>query len=130
MKTKTISQTVRIKASPGDVYESLMDSKKHSEITGDKAEISKVKGGLFSTFGGYAKGKNLELVPNQKIVQTWRADNWSEGHFSKITIELKKIGPETQLKFTQEDVPDFDYVSVAQGWEGYYWGSMKKYLEK
>ncbi len=130
MTTKTISQTIRIKASPHDIYEALMDSKTHSEITGDKAEISKVKGGAFSAFSGYATGKNLELTPDKKIVQSWRADNWPEGHYSKITIELKKIGPETQLKFTQEEVPDFDYKSVAQGWEGYYWEPMKKYLEK
>lgn len=130
METKTITQIVRIKAAPGEIYEALMDSKKHSEITGDTAKISLRRGGQFSTFSGYATGQNLELVEDKKIVQSWRASNWPEGHFSKVSIELKKMANGTQLKFTQEDVPDFDYKSVAQGWEGYYWQPMKKYLER
>jgi len=130
MTTKTISQTVRFKATPHEVYDVLMDSKKHSEFTGDTAKISLQKGGQFSTFGGYATGQNLDLLEDKKIVQSWRADNWPEGHFSKITIELKEMKDGTQLQFKQEDVPDFDYKSVAQGWEGYYWEPMKKYLEK
>ena len=37
MDTKTVKQTVTFKASPHDVYEALMDSKKHAKFTGDKA---------------------------------------------------------------------------------------------
>ena len=71
METKTITQTVRIKANPHEVYEALMDSGKHSEITGDTAKISLMKGGQFSTFNGYATGQNLELQEDKKIVQSW-----------------------------------------------------------
>lgn len=45
MKTKTIKQTIFFKAEPHDVYEALMDSKKHSKFTGDKAVISRKEGG-------------------------------------------------------------------------------------
>lgn len=38
--TKTIEQTVTFKAVPHDVYEALMDSEKHSEFTGARANIS------------------------------------------------------------------------------------------
>ena len=37
--TKTIEQTVTIKANPHDVYEALMDSEKHSQFTGAPADI-------------------------------------------------------------------------------------------
>ena len=40
MKTKTIQQTVRFKAAPQAVYELLMNSKKHSLLSGEKAVIS------------------------------------------------------------------------------------------
>ena len=41
MKTKTLHQTVRFKASPKQVYEMLMDSSKHRSLSGMPARISK-----------------------------------------------------------------------------------------
>ncbi len=46
--TRTIEQTVTFKASPHEVYESLMDSAKHSKFTGAKASISREVGGAFT----------------------------------------------------------------------------------
>jgi uncharacterized protein YndB with AHSA1/START domain len=34
MKTKTLQQTVTFKASPSQVYDMLMDSKKHQSLSG------------------------------------------------------------------------------------------------
>lgn len=75
METRKISQSVTLKASPHDVYEALMDSKKHAKFTGGKASISREVGGKFSAFNGYAEGINLQLVPDKKIVQSWRASD-------------------------------------------------------
>ena len=79
METKTIRQSVAIRASTHDVYEALMDSRKHAQFTGDKASISRKVGGKFSVFDGYSEGTNLELIQDTKIVQTWRASDWQEG---------------------------------------------------
>jgi activator of HSP90 ATPase len=130
METKTIRQTVTFKASPHDVYEALMDSKKHAKFTGGKAIISRETGGKFSTFDGYAEGVNIELVPDKKIVQSWRAEDWPEGHFSRVTFSLKKEEAGTSLTFTQSGVPEEQYGDVAQGWQDYYWAPMKVMLEK
>ena len=75
MKTRTIRQTVAFKATPHEVFEALMDSKKHSEFTGGKAKISRNVSGKFTAYDGYAEGTNLELVKDKKIVQTWRASD-------------------------------------------------------
>ena len=106
METRTIKQSVTIKASPHDVYEALMDSKKHAKFTGGKATISRKVGGKFSAFDGYAEGVNLELVPDKKIVQSWRASDWPEGHYSKATFALKAVAGGTKLTFTQTGVPE------------------------
>lgn len=127
---KTIKDEVIIKATPHDVYEAFMDSKKHSEFTGDDANISREIGGEFSAFGDYATGKNIELVPDKKIVQTWHASDWPEGHFSKISLELDKVKDGTKITFAQIDIPDEFAADVKQGWEDYYWGPMKEMLEK
>jgi activator of HSP90 ATPase len=130
METKIVKQTVTFKASPHDVYEALMDSKKHARFTGDKATISRKVGGKFSVFDGYSEGTNLELIPDSKIVQTWRASDWPEGLYSKVTFLLNKIEGGTRLYFTQTGIPEKQFNDIAQGWRDYYWAPMKAMLEK
>jgi activator of HSP90 ATPase len=130
MAAKTIRQSVTFKASPHDVYEALMDSGKHSQFTGDKAVISRKVGGKFSAFDGYAEGVNIELVPDEKIIQTWRASDWPEGQDSRVTFSLKGVERGTRLTFTQTGVPEAQYEAVSQGWRDYYWQPMKEMLEK
>lgn len=129
MKTKVIKQTAEFAATPHQVYEALMDSVKHSEFTGGEAKISRKVGGKFTAYDGYAEGKNLELIPDEKIVQTWRAGDWPEGHYSEITFELTKAKTGTRLIFTQTGVPAEFYDDIAQGWIDWYWTPMKKMLE-
>ncbi len=130
METKNVKQSVTIKASPHDVYEALMDSKKHSKFTGGKASISRKVGGKFSVFDGYSEGTNLELEQDKKIVQSWRASDWPEGHYSRVTFALKEVAGGTRLSFTQTGVPQDQYEDIAQGWRDYYWSPMKEMLEK
>ena len=66
MNTKTIRQSVAFKASPHGVYEALMDSDKHSQFTGDKADISREVGGRFTAFDRYSEGVNIELVQDKR----------------------------------------------------------------
>ncbi len=130
MAGKTIKQTVTFKAKPHDVYEALMDAKKHAKFTGGKAVISREVGGKFNVFDGYAEGKNLELVPDKKIAQSWRAEDWPEGVYSQATFEFKAVAGGTQLTFTQTGVPEESVEDITQGWKDYYWAPMKEMLEK
>ena len=50
MKTKTLQQTVMFKASPRQVYDMLMDSKKHQSLSGQRAKISRKVGGKFTAW--------------------------------------------------------------------------------
>lgn len=128
--SKTIEQTVTIPASAHEVYEALMDSKKHADFTGDEADISKEVGGSFSVYGDYATGENLALEQDKKIVQKWRGSDWEEGVYSTATFELKDINGKTELQFTQTDVPDDSYEDIKQGWLDYYWQPLQKYFAK
>ncbi len=129
IKTKNLSQSAVFKAGAHDVYELLMDSKKHSQFSGGKADISRKEGGKFTAYDGYADGKNLELVPDKKIVQTWRASDWPEGHYSKITYSLSEKAGKTTLKFKQDGIPAEFYNDIKQGWQDYYWKPMKEMLK-
>ncbi|MFC1846287.1 SRPBCC domain-containing protein [Chloroflexota bacterium] len=127
---KNIEQIIDFKASTHDVYEALMDSGKHAAFTGDKTNISREIGGGFNAYDDYIEGINLDLIQDELIVQSWRASDWPEGHYSTVTFALGKVEDGTRLTFTQTDVPDEFYQSISQGWYDFYWEPMKEMLEK
>jgi activator of HSP90 ATPase len=128
--SKPIRQSVTFKATPHQVYDVLMDSRKHAKFTGDVASISRKVGGKIMAYGGYITGVNLELVQDEKIVQTWHAADWPEGHDSRVAFSLKPVQGGTRLSFTHTGVPDEHYESIKQGWIEHYWTPMRAMLEK
>ncbi len=125
MSTNTIKQSITFSASAWELYEAIIDAKKHAAFTGGAARISATVGGAFSVYDGYATGKNLALVPGKKIVQTWRAEDWPEGVVSKITFLFSPFNRGTKLTFTQTGVPANQYDAIAMGWYEHYWNKMK-----
>lgn len=129
MKTTSFKQKITVNALPVRVYDLLMDSKKHSDLTGSPCVISKTVGGDFTVYDGYAYGKNVELIPAKKIVQTWRAkeDKWPEDHFSEITFELTPAPDgHCQINFVHKDLPIAIAENFKQGWKDFYWKPLKK----
>lgn len=127
--TKTIRQLVLISATPKDVYATLLDSKKHSQFTGEKAKITKKVGGKFTCYDGYINGVNLELEPGKMITQAWRCQDWPKGMYSLVTFKLTTASKgKTKLEFTQVGVPADDYKDKTQGWKNCYWTPLNEYL--
>jgi len=102
--------------------------KKHGSLIGSTAKISRKVGGKFSLYGGDISGDNLELIPDQKIVQSWRSSDWDKGIYSKATFNLEAVGDKTKLTFTHTGVPAEHYEDIKQGWKDYYWLPMKQML--
>lgn len=127
---KIIRQSITFSASPHEVFEVLMDSKKHAAFTESEARISRKVGGKFSAYDGYIEGTNVELIPDQLIVQNWRGSDWPKGHYSVARFELKPKGTRTELTFLQENVPDDQFEAISQGWYDHYWQPMKEFFEK
>ena len=90
MKTKTIRQTVTFKATPMEVYDMIMDSKRHQSLSGEKAKISKKVGGKFTAWGSHITGLNLVLKPGERIVQAWRATGWWPDYYSIAIFDIKE----------------------------------------
>jgi activator of HSP90 ATPase len=129
--TQTIYQEILFKATPKQVYQALIESNQFSEVTGGApTEISSEAGGAFSLFGELISGRNIELVPNERIVQAWRAGNWDAGVYSIAKFELKVKGEDTFLVFNHTGFPEEQSKHLATGWEENYWGPLQKYLEK
>ncbi len=126
-----LTQTIFIlHASAKEIYSVLLDSKLHTKLTGDKAVVDPREGGEFRTFGGYASGRTTRLVPNKLIEQTWRASDWSEGHYSKIKFEFKDVEGGCEIHFTQKNLPEGTEGEFESGWEDFYWSPLKKYFSK
>ena len=128
MKTRTIQQTVRFKAAPQVVYELLMNSKKHSLLSGEKAVISAKVPGKFTAWNGHITGFNLTLKPGAKIVQAWRATGWWPDHYSVAIFDIQKSKNGSVLRFTQIGVPPHRYSGHYRGWIEAYWTPMKEVL--
>jgi len=73
-------------------------------------------------------GRNIELVPNRRIVQAWRPRNWPDGVYSIVRFELKKAGAGTRLVLDQTGIPPGHRGHLNTGWRARYWRPLREYL--
>ena len=127
-KSITIHQEIDLNASPQKIYDALLDAKQFTDFSGRTAEINRDVGGVFSLFQGHIVGRNVELVPNKRIVQAWRVVTWPEGAWSIARFDLKPSGAGTHVIFDHIGFPEGLHDHLAQGWEENYWSLLKKYF--
>ncbi|MCI0428190.1 MAG: SRPBCC domain-containing protein [Nitrospiraceae bacterium] len=124
-----IHQTVSFTASPAALFNIYLDSKKHGAAIDDRVSIGRKAGARFTAFSGMLRGRNLVIVPNQMIVQSWRAKPWRKSDPDSILILLfHKVGRGGQIELIHVGMPDYDYLPIKRGWTKYYWIPWKKYL--
>lgn len=128
---KTIRQKVRFKASPDAVYDLLADSTKRTQVTGQKASISRRVGGAFTADNGRVRGVNVDLVPGERIVQAWRRKDFPEGIYSMAAVTLAPT-PDggTELVLTHRGVPKWLIDGTEENWRHDYWEKMKAHLAR
>lgn len=134
---ESIHQEVSIAASPQRIYSALTDAAQFTRMTalgGMKdarpAVISRDEGGGFSLFGGVIIGRQLELVPNRRIVQAWRETNWDPGAYSLVKFDLRPQGAGTLIVFDHTGFPMGAAAHLSVGWGEHYWEPLKLLLSK
>jgi activator of HSP90 ATPase len=126
---KPIVQSAKFSASPKELFETFLDSKKHSAATGAPAKISRKVGGEFTAWHGQLWGRNLMIVPGRLIVQAWRSTNFKKSDLDSILVlEFTKDGNGGRVQMVHANVPEQDHKGVANGWPKYYWKPWKKYF--
>ncbi len=123
-----IHQEVRFKASPEKIYAALTNGKEFGQFTGAPAEVTAVEGQAISLFGGQITGRNIELVPDNRLVQAWRVGVWPSGVYSIVRITLEKEGDETKLTLDHTGFPDGAAEHLEPGWHKMYWQPLRNYL--
>ncbi|HML06503.1 MAG TPA: SRPBCC domain-containing protein [Xanthobacteraceae bacterium] len=121
--------TTKIPASAQEVYEAWLDSLAHSEMTGGEASMSEEIGAEVSAWDGYIRGRNLELIPGERIVQSWRTTEFGDEHADSIvTITLEEVDDGTLLTLEHSNVPDEQRSYEESGWQEYYFEPMVAYF--
>jgi uncharacterized protein YndB with AHSA1/START domain len=138
---ESIHQEPVFKASRKRVYEALTDAKQFDKVVHLSAamksgmppdaaptQISREAGGAFALFGGYVTGRQIELVPSERIVQVWRAGGWDPGAYSIAKFALVEQGAGTKIMFDHTGFPRGDAEHLAAGWKMNYWEPLEKFL--
>jgi len=124
----SLHQEIALNAAPERIFNVLLDSKQFAAITGMPATIDPSPGGAFNTFGGLIEGRNVELLPNRRIVQAWRPTHWDPGVYSMVHFELKPASSGTALVLDHTGFPEGEFDHLDPGWYLRYWDPLKKYL--
>jgi activator of HSP90 ATPase len=123
--------TTVIPATAQDIYDTWLDSRGHSEMTGGKASMSTELDADVSAWDGYITGRNLELVPGERIVQSWRTREFPDDHEdSIITVTLVKADSGTLLTLVHANVPDGQTSYELGGWQEHYFEPMQEYFAR
>ena len=129
------------KATRKRVYEVLTDPKQFQKVTmlgaavasgnvhGTKtAEFKAEPGGAFTLFDGFIIGRNLELVPNERLIQAWRVAYWPEGSWSIARFDFVEESASTKILFDHTGFPKGDGEHLLAGWRGNYFEPLAKFL--
>lgn len=127
--TRTIKQSILLPATPVEVYDAIVNARKHAAFTGAPAKSANRVGGKFTAWDGYITGKYLKLVPGKKIVEEWRTNEWPADYPpSVIELSFERVDKATRLTMVQAEVPAAQAPQYRQGWKDYYWTPLKVYF--
>jgi uncharacterized protein YndB with AHSA1/START domain len=143
----TIIRTYEIDSPTERVYEAFTNKKDLQNWKEDHYEIDPRKTGKFKmgleSDGYVVTGEFLELIPSEKIVYTWKINeydekgklipNWSHEKPTKVTAKFEKIGAKvTKVTLIHEGFPgkDEQFYMHETGWDLLIGEVLKAYLEK
>lgn len=123
-ETLTLSHV--IPSTPQRIYEAWLSANEHSKMTGAAATI---EGDTFTAWDGYIAGKILETKPFERIVQTWRTNEFPEGAGdSELVITLAPGEGGTTVTLEQTNLPEGQREGYEAGWRDYYFAPMTEYF--
>jgi uncharacterized protein YndB with AHSA1/START domain len=127
----TFTLTTTIPATPEEIYEAWLDSRLHSEMSGGEATQSDQIGAEVSAWDGYITGRNLELIPSERIVQSWRTTEFDDEHAdSVITVVLEEVDGDTVVTLEHSNVPNEHKSYEEGGWQSNYFEPMVTYFSE
>jgi len=122
-----MTREYEIKDSTKSVWDALVNPKTIDKWGGGKAKMSDKEGFEFSLWNGDIHGKNTKVITEKKLEQDWYSGKWEKP--SKVVFTLSSENGTTTVKLEHTGIPKEKFDSIKQGWDDYYFGSIKKLLE-
>ncbi len=124
---KDYKQYISIEAEPEDVYACLTNPFTIELWSDMPAKMEAKEGTEFEMFEGDIAGKILELEPGRKVVQQWYFGDQEEP--SIVTFKIHPDKAKVSLELRHTNIPDEAYEEIKEGWEKYFLGRIKEFLE-
>jgi len=129
----SIHQEALINASPGKIYEFLTNGEIFAAATGMPAQMTDREGESFSLFGGRVEGRQIELVPGERVVQAWRfgdahPDTWAPGVYSIVRFTLRPEGDATRFVVDHDAIPPEWEDHIRSGYPTFYESPLATYF--
>ena len=113
---------------PARVYELLTNGAKLAEVTGRSGKGGGSEGAAFSLFNEWLEGRQIELVPGERVVQAWRFRDWEPGVYSVVRFTLRREHEGTRLIVDHEAYPPAFHDHLATNWAPFYFEPMAKHF--
>ncbi|MBI5302368.1 MAG: SRPBCC domain-containing protein [Chloroflexi bacterium] len=120
-----IEQTYIIAASPKKIWRALTDARVIRKWSGADAVFPLKPGAAYSLWDGSITGEVLAIVPEKKLAQSWKPDNWTITN-SVVTFTLTPTREGTRVDLLHENIEEWDYEGTETGWDNYYLGAIKR----
>jgi activator of HSP90 ATPase len=124
----SVHREATIPAPPGRVYDLLADAEALSALSGKSGAAARSAGGEFTAFDGYVTGRQVELVPGERIVQAWRFPVWEPGVYSIVRFTLVPANSGTMLAIDQDGEPADWHDHVCANWPTFYLNPLVKHF--
>lgn len=115
-----LTATVRIAATPAEVFPYLVDPRLLVQWLGDWADLNPEPGGVFAVNAGAAqvRGTFLSVEPPNRVVFTWGVPGSGAlpAGASTVEIRLKADGNETVVELFHHDLPSNERPHHEAGW--------------
>jgi iron complex transport system substrate-binding protein len=129
MAQDSIRVSAVLPAEATDIYDAWLDARRHGQFTGGAATVEPRIGGRHTAWDGYIEGTILELLPGERIVQSWRSLDFPQGApDSRLEILLTDAPGGTELTLVHTEIPEGQGVDYEEGWKEHYFKPMQRYF--
>ncbi|NOY25368.1 MAG: hypothetical protein GXP62_05800 [Oligoflexia bacterium] len=125
MRLHTIELATDLFVPPLQIYDTWLDSARHSLLAQSPAQIDPRVGGQYSLWGGSVVGELVYLERPRVIAQTWRtADFRPEFDDSRLELSFEERVNGTHLRVLHSHIPAPMVSIFRSAWTEYYFPRM------
>jgi activator of HSP90 ATPase len=123
---KTFRKTFKINTETSDIYSAITNPYTIELWSGYPAIMSTEPGSEFSLWEGDITGRNIEFIPDKKVIQEWYFGDQHEKSIVTITIIPDRESSMVTVEHT--NIPDGEFDDIAEGWREYYIGAIADFF--